>query len=687
MNYFKRKTIQRILAALLIGLLIGMQGVILPNEPVLASATSASSYTMDIAATNNKANTSTALAFTTTIPPNTALLKQVVLHIPNGYTIVDPLPSSLGKLILKMGEETIEKGMKEGVNTLILYNFTVTFNRSNRTLTVSASDLPKLSNTVDLTVELNNGILTNPSTNGAYTWSVEGTTTEESKITLSAETMITGGTNPLPPIGGGAGAGGLPPASPTNPPVNNPSVLTINPTADQQKKAQLPTSTTPISPSAKNPTDLVTGDGVKIKVPQGALSLYTNPVEMQVSIGNITTPPKEETRALVLDPVKYQRSFSVEGVTEGKTEFSTPVTLTFPYSISDLPNGQAVDKLAVYWWNPVKKDWVKLGGVVDKANNTISVPTYHFSNYAVMVDMSTVPDRLSGTDRFGTANAVAAEGWKTGADNVVLVNAYSFADALAGTPLAYKLNAPILLTDAQALTPATATELQKLSPKKIFLVGGTGVISKGIEDNLKSIYGNSQVIRYSGQNRYGTAAEVAKALGTQGQAVIASGEDAHFSDALAISSFAAYKGIPILFSEENNLPIDTQNVLEKQNVTTAYIAGGEGVISAKVFAQLPGASRYGGSDRYDTAIQIANGLQMNTSHICVVTGLDFPDALVAGNLAAHSYSPLIMVDKDVPSVTANYLKAKKSSVVSLTNIGGDGVISNSQDTSLRAMLK
>lgn len=97
--------------------------------------------------------------------------------------------------------------------------------------------------------------------------------------------------------------------------------------------------------------------------------------------------------------------------------------------------------------------------------------------------------------------------------------------------------------------------------------------------------------------------------------------------------------------------------------------------------------RYAGADRYATATAIANGLNLNPNKVYVVTGLNFPDALVASNLAAHTFSPLIMVDRGLPDATCTFLAAKRTDITSLINVGGEGVISVVQNSALRAALK
>ena len=458
-----------------------------------------------------------------------------------------------------------------------------------------------------------------------------------------------------------------------------------NATTQQTQNAQLSANAPALDPAATTSVSLTTNDGIQIVVPSGAISGQPGPVKIAVELGTIATPPKAEPTAVVLDPLRYERQFSIVGQTEGSMQFDSPVRITFPIAVADLPAGITPQQLAIYSWNPDRSDWVNLGGAFDTATKTISIPTYHFSTYVVMADTSTIPNRIFGADRFATANAVADQGWKTGADNVVLTYAYAFPDALAAVPLAYKLNAPILLTDAVELTPSTLAEIQKLAPKKIILIGGTAVISQSIQDTLSATYGQGNVVRYAGEDSYSTAVAIAKALGTTGRAVLANGEDGHYMDAFAVSSYAAANGIPILFSETTRLPKVTSQALSALNVKTTIVVGGEGAVSAAVYQQLSGATRYGGIDCYETATMIATGLQLNLNRVYIVTGLNFSDALVAGNLAAHSLSPLFIVDKEIPEAINAFLTVNQE-ISSLIEIGGEGIINASLEEALRSNL-
>lgn len=438
-----------------------------------------------------------------------------------------------------------------------------------------------------------------------------------------------------------------------------------------------------VSPGGMNLLTLTAQDGLSLLIFPRALANEKEALRFTVEVGTVTTPPQADRSLVILDPVRYQRWFGLEGRAEGSVQFQAPVVMRFAVNPSDLPSGVKGSHLAVYRWEPDRKDWFRCGGTFDSVNNILSVPTFHFSTYAVMAETQKNITRIAGLDRFSTANSVAVQGWAAGANTVVIANGYSFADALAATPLAFKYNAPVLLTEADKLTASTMEEIKRLKPKRLVIIGGTGVISQSVQDSLSTRYGSENVLRYAGKDRYGTAQAIAAALGATGQAVVVSGGNANFADALAISSYAAYHGIPILFCEKNMIPESTAKALTDQAVRSTLIVGGTGAVSDQVMTMLPEATRYGGKDRYETAVILAKELQMNLSRIFVATGEDFPDALVTGAYAAQTLSPVLMVDQGIPASVSGFLRTNHTAIDSITAIGGEGAIKPAQEKQLQ----
>lgn len=312
-------------------------------------------------------------------------------------------------------------------------------------------------------------------------------------------------------------------------------------------------------------------------------------------------------------------------------------------------------------------------GTVNLKNNPLSPESIkliqELRKKGVEIEFERTVTRLGGATRYDTAAEIARNSWS--ADTVVITDGENFPDALAGAPLAYALDAPILLSKRSSLPRPTMEVISELTPKKAVILGGTGAVPASVVDQLKSL-GIQEFERIGGQNRFETAMLIADKLrtlnGVPEKAVIAYGKD--FPDALAVASIAAEKGYPILLSERNSIPAETQKGLA--GVTETIVVGGEGVISQKVFDKLPGASRFGGADRFATANKIT---QMLGGHkaFYLANGRGFADALAGSVAAAKDGAELLLVEqKKMPDGTRNILNANVSSNTVI--LGGEGVV-------------
>ncbi|SHI29589.1 cell wall-binding repeat-containing protein [Desulfosporosinus lacus] len=286
--------------------------------------------------------------------------------------------------------------------------------------------------------------------------------------------------------------------------------------------------------------------------------------------------------------------------------------------------------------------------------------------------------RLAGQTKLDTAVAISEEGWNFGALSAVIVNENAYADALPGSVLAAAFNAPILLTEVNTLPSSTNNELKRLNPKTIYILGGTGVVSSKVEQQLRDKYEN--VIRIGGYDQYETAAEIAGYLSennlvSPGKAVIAYGEN--FPDALSVSPLAANQHIPILLTRTHNLPIYTQNALNDLQVKETTIVGGSAVIGPEVEEQLPGVRRFYGDTKYDTAIEVARGMNANIATVFVATGENFSDALAGSVLAARTNSPILLVNQDLSFSTNDLLLTNQRKIGGVMALGGQAVVSDS----------
>ncbi len=261
--------------------------------------------------------------------------------------------------------------------------------------------------------------------------------------------------------------------------------------------------------------------------------------------------------------------------------------------------------------------------------------------------------RMGGSNRYETADRIAADGW-TMASTVIIASGKTYPDALAGTPLSYALDAPILLVDGNRLDSTVKSRISALGATKAYILGGSAAVSVGVENALKD--NNMVVERIWGQNRYETATAVADRLaelsGKPSEVFIVSGEN--YPDALSVGPVAAIKGAPILYSSKNGrLSLDTFGFISGSGAAAAHVIGGysavgDSVRSALTSCGISNVSRVFGNSRYETSLEVAiKFLDTFTSKsIAFATGKNYPDALAGGVFAAKHGAPLLLTDQE-----------------------------------------
>ncbi|TAK01211.1 MAG: cell wall-binding repeat-containing protein [Chloroflexota bacterium] len=92
--------------------------------------------------------------------------------------------------------------------------------------------------------------------------------------------------------------------------------------------------------------------------------------------------------------------------------------------------------------------------------------------------------RYSGPDRYATTAAVSAAVQAPNVATVYVATGMNYPDALAGGAAAAFSDSPLLLVTFGSIPASTATELTRLSPGRIVVLGGLGVISATVYDAL-----------------------------------------------------------------------------------------------------------------------------------------------------------------------------------------------------------
>lgn len=303
------------------------------------------------------------------------------------------------------------------------------------------------------------------------------------------------------------------------------------------------------------------------------------------------------------------------------------------------------------------------------------------------VSLSSTPgERINGATRYETSYLVAKKGW-TSSDTVIIAPGIDYPDALCAGPLAGKNNAPILLAKNESLNNQQELKnlLSSLKVKKVYIVGGTGVLSSSFENQIKAM--NITTKRLGGANRYDTSVKIAQEVGTTGEVVISTG--LNFADSLSISSIAGIKGMPILLTKDSEFPSSARNYLDSKNITKTYVVGGSGIISDALFKTFKNPERLGGTDRYATNEKIFNRFKssLNISQMYLALGTNFPDALSVSALAAKNSSFVILhSNSEVKAPTMNMVTQNRDSINKIYVIGGPQLITSTALNKLRIKL-
>jgi putative cell wall-binding protein len=250
--------------------------------------------------------------------------------------------------------------------------------------------------------------------------------------------------------------------------------------------------------------------------------------------------------------------------------------------------------------------------------------------------------RHAGGDRYETAAAISAATFAPGVARAVVATGAAPWDALAGA----SLKSPTLLVTRDDVPGATATELDRLHPGEIVVLGGSDAVSDVTVVELQA-HTTGLVRRIAGADRYDTAATISRtfvsAATPPAAVLLASGTS--FADALAAGS----TGAPVLLTAPGALPDVTRAELQRVHPASITILGGAAAVSDAVGAAVDPytdgpVGRLAGADRYETSAGIARyAYPSGAPTVWVATGLTPSDALAAGAAAASTRAPLLLV--------------------------------------------
>lgn len=320
------------------------------------------------------------------------------------------------------------------------------------------------------------------------------------------------------------------------------------------------------------------------------------------------------------------------------------------------------------------------------------------------VQATEVVQRVGGSDRVATAVAVAHAGWDS-APRVLLATSRNYPDAVAAAAYAASLDAPLLLTEPGALSPAVATALRDLGASHVTLLGGTAALFPRVRDDVEAL--GLATSRLSGGSRFGTAAVLAERVADRGPVEVvalalgdrADGVDA-WPDALAAASLAGLDApVPTLLTRRADLPSETRTALRDLNPQRVLILGGTAAIPDAIVNQVASmgfeVERLKGPNRFATSVAVAQAAMageedqgtLDGDRVVIVSGEGFADALGAGALAARNDAPLLLVPSGrLADSVDTFVRGSGTDFESAIVVGGTAVVSDFVKQELHAAM-
>lgn len=194
---------------------------------------------------------------------------------------------------------------------------------------------------------------------------------------------------------------------------------------------------------------------------------------------------------------------------------------------------------------------------------------------------------------------------------------------------------------------------------------------------------NVQINALIGTDRYDTAVRLSKGQFTTANTVMIANGGA-LADGLAATPLATFKKAPLLLTGASNLPEGTKGEIKRLGAKNAIIVGGATVVNDNVIKELKAlgvtnVERIGGTDRYDTSLEIAKYIDKNcydVSKVVISNGLGQADALSIASVAGRDKMAIVLVEKDkVPTKVYSWLKGE--TLENAYIIGGTTVVADS----------
>ncbi|HEY7941306.1 MAG TPA: cell wall-binding repeat-containing protein [Candidatus Limnocylindrales bacterium] len=281
--------------------------------------------------------------------------------------------------------------------------------------------------------------------------------------------------------------------------------------------------------------------------------------------------------------------------------------------------------------------------------------------------------RVYGNDRYATSAAVLHTYPTPGSTTprIYVVAGTDYPDGLSAAALAGHQGAPLALVQQSAVPPLVLTELQRLKPASIVVLGGSAVVSDAVLaqlDGLTTPAGGAS--RIAGADRYKTSALISQAgypsLPPASVVYVATGTG--FADALSGAPLAAKDGVPLLLVQPAALPAAIGTELTRLDARSMVVLGGDASVGGRVLlamsddldpnAPLPGAcSVYPADNVWNVPV---DGLPVAADSADMIAKIGLTSHLHADFDAVGDGIPYNIVAPSTPTSTVSFTYSSES---------------------------
>ncbi len=283
-------------------------------------------------------------------------------------------------------------------------------------------------------------------------------------------------------------------------------------------------------------------------------------------------------------------------------------------------------------------------------------------------------ERWFSRDRYTTSALTSSKAFEAGTDRVFLAAGQDLSVALATVPEAVRSAAPVLLVRSRTVPPPTLTELRRLAPAEVVLVGDETAVLPAVEQSLTDA--GFTVRRVSGDGPCGTVAALAGGVPLGTPVHLAPHGD---ETAVLVAALEAVRddGV-VLLTGEHGVPGDVLDAIDTIAPHTVRVLGdADAVPESVVRAVRPltdgGVQRVLSPSPAEASAQVsATGERTEVDVVYIAKAIG--DVVTGAVIAGIAGAPLLLVERDeVPRSVDEELRRLRPA--HLVIFGGAGSIS------------